>query len=658
METLGLYLLKSAVWLSCFTVVFLMLLRNERYFVLNRLYLLSGIAASIVFPLFTWHYAVIVPAPVTFLATNSIADISAVPAATAMPFYWWFYIAGMVGIAFRLIWQTSKVVSKLRKTGYIKTGSVKLVRTSEYEAPFSFFSFVFVHPSIADIEAEEIVNHEREHIEQLHWFDLLMVELLCMMQWFNPFVWLYARLIRQNHEYLADEMALQHTSNPAIYQAALLNQLFGAPVINLANSFNYSLNTKRFKMMKKKIDSPFRKLKILLVLPLVAMVFYAFAEPEYISTGSAISTDNQVTTISEALNELKEPLNLAAVKKDTVKQVQKIKVVKGKVVNPEGKPLGGTTVIISGTSTGVITDKDGNFKIKNVPKGGELAFSLEGYQSVIVKSDAENAMLIKLEVAAVVPDQQVFIGHQLSTQIKFRSKFDDKEPLYLLNGTMIDKTRMDALNPEDIKSVEVLKDQSATDLYGDNAKNGVVRISTKTNFMNGPLNDPLKDPLFVLDGQIINRNRMDALDPNTIQSINVSKDGSAIAKYGNKATNGVVEITLKGYGSDPNMGKVFLVVEEMPEFAGGKETMAYFIASNMKYPSKAKADNAEGKVIVNFIVNSAGKVTNAKIISGSGNGDLDAEALRVVNMMPDWKPGREKGVAVSVSVTLPVVFKL
>jgi len=57
----------------------------------------------------------------------------------------------------------------------------------------------------------------------------------------------YARLIRQNHEYLADEMALQHTSNPAIYQATLLNQLFGAPVISLANSFNYSLNKKDLK---------------------------------------------------------------------------------------------------------------------------------------------------------------------------------------------------------------------------------------------------------------------------------------------------------------------------------------------------------------------------------------------------------------------------
>jgi len=542
MESIGLYLLKSAVWLTGFTLVFLIVLRNERYFRLNRIYLLSGIIASIVFPFYTWHYTIVIPSVHdAYITTSGITEVASTPTPAVIPVYFWFYVIGIAGLAIRMIWQTAKVVRKLRKTGYVKTGSVKLVRTAEYDASFSFFSFVFVNPTITDIETKEIVNHEREHIEQRHWFDLLLVELLCMLQWFNPFVWIYARLIRQNHEYLADEMALQHTSNPAIYQATLLNQMFGAPVISLANSFNYSLNKKRFKMMKKKIESPFRKLRMLLVLPFVAMVFYAFAEPEYISAVSAISTDNKVTTISEALKELKEPLNMPAAKKDTIKQVAKIKVVKGKVVNPAGKPLGGTTVIISGTNTGVIADKDGNFKIKNVPKGAELVFSMEGYQSTIVKSDAGNAMLIKLEEATVVPDTHVVIGYPMTKHVTFRSKFADKQPMYLLDGTVIDKTKMDALNPEDISSVEVLKDQSATNLYGDTAKNGVVRISTKNNFMN----DPSKDPLFLLDGEIINRDRMNALDPNTILSINVSKGESAIAKYGNSGRNGVIEITLK-----------------------------------------------------------------------------------------------------------------
>ena len=390
------------------------------------------------------------------------------------------------------------------------------------------------------------------------------------------------------------------------------------------------------------------------------MVFYAFAKPEYITSEPATSTE-KISTVAEALNELIAPMPepAPAVKKDTVKQVGKIRVVKGKVVNQEGKPLGGTTVIINGTNTGVITDKEGNFKMKNVPKGGELVFSFGGYQTVTVKSDAGNAMLIKLEEAVVVADKNVVIGYPVSNKIQFRSKFADKQPLYLLNGAVINQTKMDALNPEDISSIEVLKDQSATNLYGDNAKNGVIRISTKTNF----INDPLKDPLFVLDGEIINKARMETVGADKIESITVLKDGSAIVKYGNKARNGVIEIVTKNKAvidSKNEVNKVFLVVEEMPEFAGGKEALANFIASNINYPEMAKAEKAEGRVVVSVVVSSTGKVKNAKIIRGI-HPALDAEAMRVIGLLPlqpDWKPGKEKGVAVDVSVTVPVEFKL
>ncbi len=321
MESLGLYLLKSAVWLTGFTLVFLMVLRNERYFQLNRAFLLSGIFASIVLPLYTWHYAVILPslpAPeISFpeLSEQPFITTPVTAPSTGIPFYWWLYGIGIAFLAFRLMWQTIMVIIKLRRSGYVKHGSIKLIRTPEFAASFSFFSFVFVNPSTSDIEMEEIVNHESGHIQKRHWFDLLLVELLRMLQWFNPFVWIYAHLVRQNHEYMADEMALQRTSNPAIYHATLLNQMLGMPVINLANSFNYSLNKKRFKMMKKKIDSPFRKLRMLLVLPLVAMVFYAFAKPEYITPQTSLN----------------EKVNIVNAGKD----------VKGNVSDADGKPLQG-----------------------------------------------------------------------------------------------------------------------------------------------------------------------------------------------------------------------------------------------------------------------------------------------------------------------------
>jgi len=382
MEAFGLYLLKSAIWLTGFTIVFLVFLRNERYFELNRAYLLSGIFASIVFPFYTWHYAVILPSlPVAEISIPEITDQQFVTAPAAapspgIPVYWWLYILGIAYFSLRLIWQTVRVIRKLRKTGYVKNGPVKLVRTPEYSASFSFFSFVFVNPSTSDIEMKEIVNHERGHIQKRHWFDLLLVELLCMLQWCNPFAWIYAHLVRQNHEYMADEMALKRTSNPAIYQATLLNQMLGMPVISLANSFNYSLNKKRFKMMKKKIDSPFRKLKMLTVLPLIAMVFFAFAKPDYIRFASASQTEN-VSDINEG------------------------KEVNGKVTNSDGKPLQKATVVIKGTTTGTVTDADGNFKLKGVAAEANLVISYVGMQSEELKPDFSKSMSVKMNIATI-----------------------------------------------------------------------------------------------------------------------------------------------------------------------------------------------------------------------------------------------------------------
>ena len=389
MEAFGLYLLKSAIWLTGFTIVFLMFLRNERYFELNRAYLLSGIFASIVFPFYTWHYAVILPSlPTPEILIPDFSDqvmvSTATPAEPGIPLYWWLYILGIAYFSFRLIWQTVSVIRKLRKTGYVKNGPVKLVRTPEYSASFSFFSFVFVNPSTSDIEMKEIVNHESGHIQKRHWFDLLLVELLCMLQWFNPFAWIYAHLVRQNHEYMADEMALKRTSNPAIYQATLLNQMLGVPVISLANSFNYSLNKKRFKMMKKKIDSPFRKLKMLMVLPLIAMVFYAFAKPEYIRPASASQTENV-----SAVNEGKE--------------------VNGKVTTSDGKPLQ-ATVVIKGTTIGTVTDADGNFKLSGVTADAKLVISYVGLNTVELKPDFSKSMSVKMDIATIGIEKVVVVG--------------------------------------------------------------------------------------------------------------------------------------------------------------------------------------------------------------------------------------------------------
>ena len=95
----------------------------------------------------------------------------------------------------------------------------------------------------------------------------------------------------------------------------------------------------------------------------------------------------------------------------------------------------------------------------------------------------------------------------------------------------------------------------------------------------------------------------------------------------------------------------------LPEFPGGMEAMMAYIGNNVKYPDEASNKKIEGKVIVQFIVKKDGSVADAKVISKT-NEMLNKEALRVVNTMPKWKPGKNKGKVVDVRFVLPVAFKL
>ncbi|MFI5218592.1 MAG: energy transducer TonB [Bacteroidia bacterium] len=109
---------------------------------------------------------------------------------------------------------------------------------------------------------------------------------------------------------------------------------------------------------------------------------------------------------------------------------------------------------------------------------------------------------------------------------------------------------------------------------------------------------------------------------------------------------------------DPDAGKIFTIVEEMPQFPGGGESaLIKYLSENIKYPPIARENGITGTVYVTFIIDKEGRVSDSKILRGIGGG-CDEEALRVVNKMPLWKPGRQNGRGVIVQYNLPVRFSL
>lgn len=105
--------------------------------------------------------------------------------------------------------------------------------------------------------------------------------------------------------------------------------------------------------------------------------------------------------------------------------------------------------------------------------------------------------------------------------------------------------------------------------------------------------------------------------------------------------------------------QIYDFVEEMPEFPGGTEAYKKFLVNNIQYPTLAREMGIEGKCYLRFVVTETGKITDVVVVRGIPDGEMcDMEARRVLRMMPDWKPGKNRGKAVSCYVTMPVAFKL
>jgi len=528
MEAFTLYLFKSVIWLSGFALVFFLFLRNERFFFLNRLYLVTGILASFFFPFISVSYIVVLPqivnmSPASDIIVNSIKEPESYRISNLSLGLIALYVSGILFVTFILLRQSKTVFNIIKKADIIPHHPVKLVRTSQYSSSFSFFSYVFVNPSVTDIETKEIVNHELAHINQKHWFDLVLVELLCLLQWFNPLIWIYVRFIRQNHEYLADEVALQRTSDPAIYRAALLNQIVGSPVIILANSFNYSINKKRFNMMKNIVTSPYRKIKLLLILPVIAFVLYAFARPEYKYTYTDESTGNSVTLPSLLIKE-----------------------IKGKVIQPDGKPLQGASIVIKGTSMGASSDSKGSFTLGNVQEDGVLVVSYVGYKTNVIKAVFTSEMIIRMEKDTVnlksvgVPPPP---PPPPPTPGSLNISGPGGKPLIIVNGTERD-IEVNKIDPNTIESITVLKDQSAISLYGEKGKNGVIIVTLKPGVISSDIYTPggTKKEETVVVGY----------GDNSSQSSGM-KIGATSSLYGEKGNDGVVIVTRKSGASSSDL---------------------------------------------------------------------------------------------------------
>jgi bla regulator protein blaR1 len=284
MEEIVIYLGKVAVATFAFYVVFQFLFRSWKNFRFNRHYMLGSMIIPLILPFIT--FTVVHEAAPTFVLLENSAEIviNAIPTLQkTISFHQIILIIYITGLAFfllRLLAGHIKAIQILKRSRKKQINGIPLYIYPEEIHPFAFFNKIAMPESIIQNPAFNlIVKHELVHTKENHWIDNLLSEIICAVQWFNPFSWLLKNDLKSNLEFQADEKAV--VANEAeTYQLALVSMANKAGIGTFLTAINSSNLKTRIKMMKKKTGNRHAITRQLVVLPLLALLVMGLANRE------------------------------------------------------------------------------------------------------------------------------------------------------------------------------------------------------------------------------------------------------------------------------------------------------------------------------------------------------------------------------------------
>ena len=600
------YLLKVNVAFVLFYAFYRLFFYKDTFFKLRRAILLAFFGLALFYPLLNiqdWVRQQEPIADVIYMYSAMLPEATAkADAAASVDWYGW--LLGSLGfiywgiVAFlcgRFLVQLSSILWLAHTSERVVIHETPVYALRKAAGPFSFFRMVFLHPeSHSDKETDEILTHECTHVSQWHSIDVILSEMMCMACWFNPFVWLLKREVRHNLEYLADNTVIQSGYDSKSYQYHLLGLAHHQSVTTLYNSFNVLHLKNRIMMMNKKRSPGIVRTKYLIFIPLVGILML-------------LSNIEAVARLTVRL------ANEATVSNAMV-------TATGILVDETGQPLIGASVVVKGGKERTITDKKGAFSLE-VPANAILRCSYQGRESQeVLAADMTNNTHLSLSSNSREMNEQVF------TVVEKMPSFPggDAELLkYIATNIKYPKESQD------------------------NGEQGRVICSFIVG-RDGSVNNPE-----VLRGvtPLLNEEAVRVI--NTMPRWNPGMQrGKAVAvKY-------TVPITFRLKSPvEETKEETLTVVDVMPQYPGGDHELLKFIAQSIKYPTDAQEAGVQGRVICSFVVDKKGNIVEPKIIRGI-DPSLDAEALRVIGMMPRWTPGRQDGKVVRVLYTVPITFRL
>lgn len=319
-EALFLYSVKSALVLTLLYLPYMLILRKESFFRLNRTVLLLILLLSLVLPLMNIHSLSWDSQPVVQAARQQMVEVGIpVNAGMLLPEVAvqgerngiqvsWFHVVSFLFVLGTLFVFFLRVSQILRMGYVIRTGSlwhqredgVMVYCHADDVSPFSWMDNIVISARDYNENAREILLHERAHVMARHSWDLLLLALLQTMQWWNPLVYILGGSLRDVHEYEADDFVLRSGVSAKAYQLLLIKKVVGASSYTFANNFDHSLTLKRITMMQKSKSSVWMRSKVLYIIPMATLALSAFATSESVSpSGNEIAkNEDKVIKIS------------------------------------------------------------------------------------------------------------------------------------------------------------------------------------------------------------------------------------------------------------------------------------------------------------------------------------------------------------------------
>lgn len=628
MGAISIYAIKSAICLALMYIPYMLMLRRETFFRFNRGVLVAILFLSLALPLLNiapWAFLdqteigamnraiteVGVPMIEIGAPTMELVDEYATSGqlvSTSTVSVGWADALVAVYILGALVVFVVKLVQLLKMLRFMRRGvlwtnredGVTVYCHARDVVPFSWANRIVISERDYNESGREILLHEKAHVRCGHSADVCMVALCEVLQWFNPFVWLLSSSLSDVHEYEADAEVLRAGVNAHSYQMLLIKKAVGSSSYAFANSFNHSLLKKRITMMMKKKSSPWMRTKALYVIPVAGIALSAFATSEF---------TNSVELISESkVNELPEMVQTAE-QKTIVEPVQD---------EPKKEPL----IVVDGK----VVEVDEPFS-------------------------ADNA---------------------------------DDNALYKVIG----------LKPEDISHVTVLKGVSGTAIYGEKGANGVIEIATKKvadksvadtvkvaeeagesgifieceqmpefpgghgelmKFIASNIRYPKLAVEYGVKGRVLVQfvvNKDGSVGEHSILSSKITRpinrtDSLRIAAEQGAMLDEVMVTALQMTESgDPNILSVAALKDLVKRMPGAEMDEVGNVTINGKAVKTLKVEGKEYKIDQNMVA-----YQNARIA-------LEEEAVRVLKLMPKWTPGMQRGKAVRVRYTMPVIYRL